>query len=372
MTPTNNTIQPEQAVLPLATALCRLDPDHSVLTSHHLILARLALETGVITPALPILESFILYFPTKLETTKPKYKCDISLQAQAWITYTNGFTGLLKSQDVLEYFMFCGTAFISLRRWTDAADALENAVRFPSKDGSVSKIMVEAYKKWLIVNLLLKGENVKLPSTTSSHASKAYHTLAKAYETVATIFETGKADRLKEEIEFGQRTWQTDHNLGLMLEVLAAYQKFGIRNLGKVYSRVSINEVTQLTYSAETGDRLPSDDATEALIRDMISQKTLLAALSRSAVGSLILTFDPPAVLNEQDFKQALAYEVEQLQKLGDDVKHTNRRLALDKDYIKWSQKQKKLGKDGNTGAADENMNWQSGADPIDEDLMAF
>lgn len=360
------------AIAPIRDALLRLDPSGSMLTTTHLSLVKLALDSRSYGAILPVIEKFILYFPGSSSQPKPKYICDMSLSPTQFITPSSGLTQKFKYQEVLEYFLYSGMVYIGLRNWEGALQCLENAVTYPAKEASVSKIMVEAYKKWVLVGLLHEGRLLNLPRSTSGGAAKQYHILAKPYETLAQIFESGTASRLKSEADQGGHIWRADCNTGLVLCVLDAYQKFQIRSLANIYSKISIPEILNQTMSAETGTKLQSPQIAENLVQAMISQGELNATMSNSPGQPSIVTFSVSGpILTEAQMQRELAASTERIHALTKEIKQTDRMLTHDKDYIKFVQKQKKNARQGNTGdqgISGADMEW---GDTIeDEDIM--
>lgn len=337
-----------------------------MLTSSHVVLVNMALQSRNYQHAVPVLEKFILYVPGIKDQPRAKFLCDMSLSPPAYITTWNGLTGKFKYAEILEYFYLSGMVFIGLRKWEAAKQCLEHAVTFPAKDNQVSKIMVEAYKKWVLVGVLAEGKLLPLPKSTSPGAAKAYHVLAKPYETFAQIFESGTASRLKAEAEAGsQKWWEANH--GLILHVLAAYQRFHILKLAEVYSKISISEIIKETTSAESGSKLPNVTAGEQLVRDMINAGELHATLGTGSNGQAILTFLPTGKdLNEAQMKRELALSTIKIQALTNEIKTTDRMLTHDKDWVKYATKMKKNPKDDHGVGMDDSF---GDADP-DEDLM--
>jgi COP9 signalosome complex subunit 3 len=296
----------------------------------------------------------------------------MSLSPTQFITPASGLTQKFKYNEVLEYFLYSGMVFIGLSNWELALQCLESAVTYPAKEGSASKIMAEAYKKWVLVGLLHKGKLLSLPKSTSSHAAKQYHTLAKPYETLAQIFESGTAARLKAEADQGVSVWRNDCNTGLVLHVLAAYQKFQIRNLANIYSKISIPEIVSQTMSAETGTKLQSPQAGEALVQAMITGSELNATMSSSPGQPSVVTFAVGGpVLTEVDMQRELGAATERIHTLTKEIKQTDRMLTHDKEYIKFVQKQKKNAKQGGSGdqgISGADMEWGDAVE--DEDIM--
>jgi len=355
------------AINPIATAILRLEGSASTFTSMHLLIARLSLESRIYSLGVPVLDRPILYFPWLTHHTKPKYLCSRNIPGPSYITPESGLTEKLRYHDVLEYFLLSGTVYIALHKWENAMDLLESAVTYPVKDNAVSKLMVDAYKKWTLVNLLLYGKAGSLPGTTNNTAAKSYHIIAKPYDIVASLFECASASRLQAEVNVGHDIWKDDGNLGLMLFVLASYQKFQIRRLASVYRTITISEIRQITVSAETGNLLPSDQATETLILQMIADGDLDATISHLSNSEAVLSFSPTGrVLSESDVQLHLTNSLERIKSIAIDIKSTDRRLTYDKDYLKWAHKQKKLDRSG-LGDGEE-VTWNPAED---EDLMS-
>lgn len=302
---------------------------------------------------------------------EPKYACSLHLAAHQYITIESGLTTKVNTQEVLEYFLFSGAVFIGLEQWERAAELLESVVTYPVKDNAISKIMVEAYKKWILVKVLLGGKSPTLPRNTNSNASKAFQVIGKPYAVVASLFEMGSASRLNSEIIVGTEIWRKDGNDGLMRAILLAYQKHQIRRLSSLYKTISVSYISQSTVSAETGTNLSNDEAVEVLINAMISQGELHGALMRPLDQLSFLGFNPGGpVLTESRVELELIDAMERIRYMMEDIKTTDRILTHEKDYLRWAHKQTKPG-DGNSGDGyvGEELGWSIG--PDDEDLMA-
>ena len=314
------------------------------MTPIHLYVVKLAVEERAFAAVAPLTEKFIYYFPTGKEKDqpKPKYICELDLSPAKYLTISSGLNTKITPKDAVEYLFLCGVACIGMRRWDDAQEWLECAMTYPSKEGGISKIQVEAYKKWVLVSLLLEGKAVPIPTGVPSAAKKVFTAIAKPYEAVASIFETGTATRLKAEVEHGQGIWAQDNNDGFMDYVLVAYQRFQIINLGNIYSKISIPEILNLTMSAVTGAKLSGPQEMETLIRAMIQDGDLNATMSNAPGQPSVLTFHIGGpVKTEQEMKVALADVTGRVKAVTEQIHETDRRLTNEKDYITYAKKQK-------------------------------
>ncbi|KAK8140270.1 hypothetical protein PG984_000336 [Apiospora sp. TS-2023a] len=363
----NGLLPPSVAVEVISAAILKIDPTGSMFTSTHIQLVKLAYTTNNIEPAMKVVENNIVFYPGMANWKRPTTLCDITLSPSVYIHRETGLTGNVKAAMVLEYDMLSGMMFCSKREWDKAHAAFERVVSFPTREGGCSKIMAEAYKKWVLVSLLSKGKIIPLPSYTGPAAAKAYQTLGKPYREVASLFDTTNAEELRSEVEKSSQIWQDDQNVGLMKEVLSAYQEWQIKNLQNVFSKISITEIRQQTKSAQTGANLNSDDDIEALIQNMIISGSLKGVMEKNDDGTVFLTFLPAStVLSEAEYAQELTKTAIQLKALEPIFKATNERLGTSREYIKHLIKEQKRAAD--KSELDPTMGFESHVD--DEDLM--
>ncbi|KAK6841338.1 hypothetical protein PG989_010109 [Apiospora arundinis] len=360
-------LPPSVAVEVVSAAILKVDPTGSMFTSTHHQLVKLAYNTNNIEPVLKVIEKDIVFFPGMANSKRPAVLCDMTLSPSVYIHKETGLTNPVKAGAVLEYDLLSGMIFCSKREWTKAHAAFERIVTYPTREGGCSKIMAEAYKKWVLVSLLSKGKLVSLPSHTGPAASKNFQILGKPYKDVASLFDTTNAGDLRSEVEKSSQVWQEDNNVGLIREVLSAYQEWQIKNLQNVFSKISIPEIRHQTKSAQTGNILNSDDDIEALIRNMIISNSLKGVIERNDDGTVFLTFLPSsAALSEAEYAQELAKTAVQLKALEPIFKATNERLGTSRDYIKHLIKEQKRAAD--KSELDPTMGFESHVD--DEDLM--
>lgn len=326
----------------MATALLRLDPSGSVLTTTHCLFANMVYTTGCIEQARPVLEKTIIFYPEP--TSQAKRLCDESLPPTSYITKSTGLTGDLTSSHVLEYDMVRALVFIQERRWAPALDALERCVAFPTDDATVSTIMLQAFYKWTLVSLILHGRIIGLPGAPSAATSHAYESKGELYIRFDTLFAEEDAAAFLEYRRQNNATFANDGNLGLVDEVLASFQKRQIIRLGDLYSKISIPEIRQLSQSAVTGKNLDTDEEVVHLVREMIDTGVLRGHLhSPGGDQPDYLEFlSASEALTEAEFaKQVLAAKAD-IEALDAVVKTTNAGLTRNKDYVRFLQREKK------------------------------
>ncbi|KAK4153912.1 hypothetical protein C8A00DRAFT_14919 [Chaetomidium leptoderma] len=338
------------AVELLTTALLRLDPTGSVLTSHHVALAKLAFTTDNVEPALPLLEKNIVFYPGAKGLQESRPLCGLDLPPAAYITTQSGLTSQLSSSDVLQYDLLRGLCFIQRRAWSQALDALERVITYPTKDNnSCSKIMVEAHNKWILVGLLLNGKTPALPAITSPGPQKAFTALGKPYQSIGKAFEDNTAEMLNAEFaSVGAQFFSEENNLNLMRLVMQHYQRWQILNLRQIYTKISLEQIRKRTQSAETAAPLATEAEMEKLVHQMIDEGMLSGVIERPADGPAYLSFlAPDEELSEAEFAQKMSSTAQRLKALEPLVKATNERLGTSRDYVRFLVGQQKKEKDG-------------------------
>lgn len=141
--------------------MLRLDPTGATFTSTHVILTRLCLLARAYSLSLPVLDKDVFFFPTHTDHTflqrSEPIPCASHEISANYITVSSGLTRSFGHREYLKYFLYGGMIYGALKEWGKALHFLTIAISAPSVN-TVSLIMVEAYKKWVLFQLLDKGD----------------------------------------------------------------------------------------------------------------------------------------------------------------------------------------------------------------------
>lgn len=149
----------------MRSAILRIDPSASTFTYAHFLLSHIALSSRAYAAALPVLDKDIYHFPST--TTKateaasdPLYPflCSNHESSSTYINSVSGLAVKTEYQEHLKYFLYGAMCYMGLKDWDRALLFLEIVLTSPSIYSTVSKIQVEAYKKWILVSLLHRGK----------------------------------------------------------------------------------------------------------------------------------------------------------------------------------------------------------------------
>jgi COP9 signalosome complex subunit 3 len=208
--------------------MLRLDPTTGTFTSFHLSFVQLCMETRSYAAAVPILDNYIHSIPAKIpasvrEGLEYSVPCADVATSGEYIHQGSGHSEKVVLADVQEYYLLGAMAYLGLRQFKKAQQFLEHVLVVPA--GNVANgLMLEAYKKWVLVNCLVdsavwntrhvgnaisnSAQGGAIPRTVNVNAIKQVKSASKAYEAVAEAYtHLGNLPKLKAQIKAGAETW---------------------------------------------------------------------------------------------------------------------------------------------------------------------
>jgi len=237
--------EPIRAIKPLRQAIAKLDAkDH--LTPQHAQLALACILSKTYKTAIPYLDEFV-------------YQIDPAI------------TGV-RSEDTRLYFYYGAICYIALKRWTKAIEFFETVISAPAL--MASAIMVEAYKKYVLVCLIAKGEVPSLPRVTAPAVVRTVKQLTQAYEELATAYSTRSHEDLGKCADNHANVFLKDGNMGLVGQVMNAMHNQNIKRLTKTYLTQTLDAVQK-----EVG--LQDRAEAERRILRLVEDGQLLAAINQ-------------------------------------------------------------------------------------------
>jgi COP9 signalosome complex subunit 3 len=330
-----------------------------------------ALQTGFYKAVEGLLAQDILHFPGAGVMLPPsQYICTSTTPAYSYITIESGLTGKVSATDLLKYLVYSATINIGLGRWKRAVDILEVAVEYPTKENGLSRIMVEAYKKWFLLRAVIEGKVPNIPTTVGAQQQKVFRHLALPYEVLATLFCSGSLARLRSEVNVGRELWHADGNSGLVQMLVAKYSQQHVKRLSTVYKTISVHNIGSQNHTGDAARQEEQDEEATSLVRSLIACDEVRACIKEDDAGiQYVVLGEEDVLLKEELVQERLSDATSRLEMLVRDVKEINREFQLDKEYLKWMLKQKAAGDFIDLESAGQELKW--GAGPDDEDLMA-
>ncbi|MEQ2162158.1 COP9 signalosome complex subunit 3, partial [Goodea atripinnis] len=183
-----------------------LKPRYTLFYSFHIMAFYLCLLAKCFKPALPFLEVDMM---------------DICKE-----------NGAYDAKHFLCYYYYGGMIYTGLKNFERALYFYEQAITTPAM--AVSHIMLEAYKKYILVSLILHGKVQQLPKYTSQIVGRFIKPLSNAYHELAQVYSTNNPAELRGLVNKHSETFTRDNNTGLVKQCLSSLYKKNIQRLTKV------------------------------------------------------------------------------------------------------------------------------------------
>ncbi|KAG3113027.1 hypothetical protein PI124_g6547 [Phytophthora idaei] len=180
---------------------------------------------------------------------------------------------LVTSVDFLGYAYYGGLLYLGEKRYQDALDFFQLAITAPAV--SLSAFVIGAYKKLLLVTLILKGEGVMLPKYTPFVVSRHVENHCAAYADLANAFVIDKdLTAVQEIVTKNEELFIHEGNFGLVKQVVQAFKQRKLLQLKRTYATIELTEIA-------TAAGMASSDAVAA-------EKMLLTLISNGQMDAVI------------------------------------------------------------------------------------
>ncbi|KAF3190348.1 hypothetical protein TWF788_009145 [Orbilia oligospora] len=325
--------KPILALKPLEHTITQLNYSTGARTfsSLHTKFVKKCLDARSYRAALPILDIDIEEFPVKGSDKDVTYR------------------------EVLQYFLYGAMIYMATKKWRRASDFLQFVLSYPAIGTTVSQIQVDAFKKFVLVTLMLEGRNFQLPKTIPQSTARACRIVGRPYEAFATAYATGNPDILRREAALVKEVFQTDGNWGIAEQCLENFRRLGIKALTSTYSTLSIEAIASRDLDV-LGSRAStiSPEELERYILDMIDRKEIKASLSHSSTNdgstSCMVSFhDLPA--SETDILKDLEAQIARTVQITNQARQLDKKLGLSKEWINFTSKKR-----GGPGGANDHV----------------
>lgn len=144
-----------------------------------------------------------------------------------------------------DFFLYCyygGMVCIGQKQFRKALELLHNVVTAPMS--TLNAIAVEAYKKYILVSLIHLGQfSTSFPKYTSSVAQRNLKNFSQPYLELSSSYGTGKISELETFVQTNKDKFESDNNLGLVMQVVSSMYKRNIQRLTQTYLTLSLQDI---------------------------------------------------------------------------------------------------------------------------------
>lgn len=242
---------PIKGVSPLRTALRKLQPSTEHLTPLHSEFVLLCLLSKNYKAALSVLNDDIF------EVDQPK--------------------------ELFLYYYYGGMIYIGMKRFDKALEHLLNVVTAPMMH--LNAIAIEAYKKYILVSLILNGQVPSFPKFTSTTVYRHIKNHTQVYLDLAKQYDVREFSSLEQFIQQYSWKFQRDNNMGLINQALSSLYKHNILRLTQTYLTLSLQDIANSVH-------LGSSKEAEMHVLRMIQDGEIFATINQKD-GMVSFNEDP-------------------------------------------------------------------------------
>ncbi|KAH9405838.1 PREDICTED: COP9 signalosome complex subunit 3-like [Rhagoletis zephyria] len=288
-----------RGVDPLCKAITKAQNAPTQLTSIHCDLLKLCLLSKCLKPALAFLDVDISDISREADTFDVKY--------------------------YLLYYYYGGIIYATFRNFERSLFFLTSAISVTGI--AISEIVVEAYKKYILVSLLVHGKVGLPPKQNANYLSRCIRPLSVAYTELASAYSEDNAEDLEKTFMKYHHVYERDTNVGLVKQVMASMVKVKIQKLTKTFMTLSFGDMaTRVNLAAGEAEA-------ESIILQMIEDEEIFASINQQDGNVLFL--DKPEKYNSPAMYRLLEQELQKCVKLNEKLKELDQDIALMPKYQK-------------------------------------
>lgn len=179
-------------------------------------------------------------------------------------------TDIVKTEDgnhdakyFLLYYYYGGMIYTAIKNFKQAIYFYEVAITTPAL--AMSHIMLESYKKFILVSTIETGKAQMPPKYCSQVVTRFIKPLSHAYHDLANAYITGSSEELKNISTKHKDIFIRDNNYGLVKQVIKSLYKKNIQRLTKTFLTLSLADVASRV-------QLASPEEAEKYIFNMVSK----------------------------------------------------------------------------------------------------
>ncbi|KAG6611333.1 COP9 signalosome complex subunit 3 [Phytophthora cinnamomi] len=245
---------------------------------------------------------------------------------------------LVNSVDFLGYAYYGGLLYLGEKRYQEALDFFQLAITAPAL--SLSAFVIEAYKKLILVTLILRGEPVLLPKYTPFVVTRHVENHCTPYVDLANAFVVEKdLAAVQEVVTKHEELFIQEGNFGLVKQVVQALKQRKLLRLTRTYATIELTEV------AETAGMADSDAvAAEKMLLELISNGQMHAVIDKQkAMVRFVLEDEDGGAYQDEVQGEATRKLQEEMEKL---VMVASQLRYMDVELVTSAKFQSRLQKD--------------------------
>uniref|UniRef100_A0A6I8Q1G8 COP9 signalosome complex subunit 3 n=1 Tax=Xenopus tropicalis TaxID=8364 RepID=A0A6I8Q1G8_XENTR len=234
--------------------------------------------------------------------------------------------GAYDAKPFLCYYYYGGMIYTGLKNFERALYFYEQAITTPAM--AVSHIMLEAYKKYILVSLILHGKVQQLPKYTSQIVGRFIKPLSNAYHELAQVYSTNNPAELRNLVSKHNETFTRDNNMGLVKQCLSSLYKKNIQRLTKTFLTLSLQDMASRV-------QLSGAQEAEKYVLYMIEDGEIFASINQK--DGMVCFHDNPEKYNNPAMLHNIDQEMLRCIDLDDRLKAMDQEITVNPQFVQKS-----------------------------------
>ncbi|KAH8366124.1 hypothetical protein KR093_009332 [Drosophila rubida] len=297
----------------LSRAIEQIRQMDTQLTPIHADLCQLSLKAKHFDVVLPFLDADI----TDISTVAAECKNQQQQQPQHTLDANND------AKYFLLYYYYGGMIYTAVKNYERALYFFEVCITTPAM--AMSHIMLEAYKKFLMVSLIVEGKIAYIPKNAQV-IGRFMKPLANHYHDLVNVYDNSSSEELRILILKYSEAFTRDNNMGLAKQVATSLYKRNIQRLTKTFLTLSLSDVASRV-------QLPSAAEAERYILNMIKSGEIFASINQK--DGMVLFKDDPEQYNLPDMFLNVQTNITQVLDLVKQINKMEEEIILNPMYVK-------------------------------------
>uniref|UniRef100_A0A1B6L0M0 COP9 signalosome complex subunit 3 n=1 Tax=Graphocephala atropunctata TaxID=36148 RepID=A0A1B6L0M0_9HEMI len=228
------------------------------------------------------------------------------------------------SKHFLLYYYYGGMIYTALKRYEHALYCLEVVITTPAY--AVSHVMLEAYKKYILVSLILYGKIQNVPKYMTVTVTRFIKPLSQMYHDLANACMANNSAEAQSLLVKYHDTFTRDNNIGLTKQVIASLYKKNIQRLTKTFLTLSLTDLASRVQLASPADA-------ERYILNMIEDGEIFAAINQK--DGMVSFHDDPEKYNSPAMLKRLEDEMSVCMEFNRRIQTMEEELMVNPQYVK-------------------------------------
>ncbi|KAI8808043.1 hypothetical protein BJ742DRAFT_709843 [Cladochytrium replicatum] len=255
----------------------------------------------------------------------------------------------LRVQDFLLHHYYGAMLWIGLKRFDRAFEFLQLCITAPAS--VCSFVQVEAYRKYVLVSLILLGSFEPPPKYTSAAVIRACtSSLTGAYTDFAQSTKSGSVSRIQQSFVKHHDAFAKHRNLGLAKQCVQSFNRRHVQQLTQTYITLSVADIAKGIRNTDSAFEPPSlqrgqqmeTDTTlepdtikevERLVLRMVEENQVYATISHRD-GGMVSFHDLPDEFNTDETATTMDEQIRKSIAISERVSRLSKEIGLSKDYV--------------------------------------